>query len=100
MTKQPAIYILASQPNGTLYIGATSNLPQRIYQHQHGLIEGFTKKYHVKILVYFELYQDMITAIEREKSLKGVTRHKKIALIESENPKWEDLAIKFDIFKS
>lgn len=99
MIKQPAIYILASQRNGTLYIGVTSNLPQRIYQHQHGLIEGFTKKYNVKILVYFEFCQDMLTAIEREKSLKGMMRHKKIALIESENPEWEDLAVKVDIFK-
>ncbi|MDP1659456.1 MAG: GIY-YIG nuclease family protein [Methylotenera sp.] len=100
MNKQPAIYILASQRNGTLYIGVTSNLPQRIYQHQHGLIEGFSKKYNTKILVYLEMYEDMLTAISREKSLKGITRKKKIALIELNNSKWEDLAIKLEIFRS
>jgi putative endonuclease len=99
LSKQPAIYILASQYNGTLYIGVTSNLSQRIYQHQHRLIEGFSKKYNTKILVYFELYEDMLTAISREKSLKGITRKKKIALIESNNSQWEDLAIKLEIFR-
>jgi len=99
LNKQPAIYILANQRNGTLYIGVTSNLPQRIYQHQHGLIEGFSKKYNTKLLVYFEMYEDMLTAISREKSLKGITRRKKIALIESNNSKWEDLAIKLEIFR-
>ncbi len=99
MNKQPAIYILASQRNGTLYIGVTSNLPQRIYQHQHGLIDGFSKKYNAKILVYIEMYEDMLTAISREKSLKGITRKKKIALIELNNSKWEDLAIKLEIFR-
>ena len=96
--KQPAVYILASKRNGTLYIGVTSHLPQRVYQHKMGLVEGFTKKYDVKILVYFELCDDMVSAITREKSLKGIARAKKIALIESQNPEWVDLAEKLELF--
>ncbi len=99
MIKQPALYIIASQYNGTLYIGATSNLPQRMYQHREGLIDGFSKKYGIKILVYFEMFEDMQTAIAREKTLKGITRAKKITLIESANPNWEDLTIKLELLK-
>ena len=99
MPKQPAIYILASKYNGTLYNGVTSNLPQRMYQHREEIIEGFSKKYGIKMLVYFELCDDMVSAIAREKALKGITRAKKIALIESVNPNWEDLVIKFDLLK-
>ena len=99
MPKQPAVYILASKYNGTLYIGVTSNLPQRVYQHREGLVEGFTKKYDVKTLVYFELFEDMPNAIAREKMLKGITRAKKIALIEAANPKWEDLTNKLELLK-
>lgn len=99
MSKQPAVYILASKRNGTLYIGVTSNLPQRIYQHHKGLVEGFAKKYGVKMLVYFESFEDMLQAIAREKALKGITRAKKIALIESINSDWEDLALKLELFK-
>ncbi len=99
MFKQPAVYILASQYNGTLYIGVTSNLPQRIYQHREGLVEGFSKKYNTKMLVYFELCDDMLGAIAREKALKGITRAKKIALIEAQNSNWEDLTMKFDLLK-
>ena len=99
MPKQPAIYILASKYNGTLYIGVTSNLPQRMYQHREEIIEGFSKKYGIKMLVYFELCDDMVSAIAREKALKGITRAKKISLIESVNPNWEDLVIKFDLLK-
>ena len=99
MPKQPAIYILASKRNGTLYIGVTSNLPQRIYQHREGLVEGFSKKHGIKMLVYVEFCEYMLNAIEREKSLKGITRAKKIALIESTNPDWQDLAISLDLFK-
>ena len=97
MAKQPAIYILASQRNGTLYIGVTSNLPQRMYQHREEIVDGFSKKYGTKMLVYFELCEDMSCAITREKSLKGITRAKKIALIESVNPEWEDLVIKLEL---
>ena len=99
MPKQPAIYILASKYNGTLYIGVTSNLPQRMYQHREEMIEGYSKKYGIKMLVYFELCDDMVSAIAREKALKGITRAKKISLIESVNPNWEDLVIKFDLLK-
>ena len=99
MPKQPAVYILASKYNGTLYIGVTSNLSQRMYQHREGMVEGFSKKYGVKLLVYFEMCEDMIDAIAKEKALKGITRAKKIALIESVNPDWEDLAKKLELLK-
>ena len=99
MSRQPAVYILASKYNGTLYIGVTSNLPQRMYQHREGLVEGFTKKYDVKTLVYFELFEDMPHVITREKALKGITRAKKVALIEAANAKWEDLVIKLELLK-
>ena len=99
MPKQAAVYILASKYNGTLYIGVTSNLPHRMVQHREEMIEGFSKKYGVKLLVYFEMCEDMCSAIAREKALKGITRAKKIALIETENPDWEDLVVKFDLLK-
>jgi putative endonuclease len=89
--KNPAIYILASKRNGTLYIGVTSDLIKRIYQHQNSEIDGFTKKYNVKTLVYFEQSEDMITAIAREKQLKKWNRSWKINLIEKSNPNWRDL---------
>ena len=89
--KQPAVYILASGRNGTLYTGVTSQLVQRIWQHKHDLAPGFTQKYRVHDLVYFELCDDMLTAIAREKQIKGGSRSKKIILIESVNPEWRDL---------
>ena len=89
--KQPAIYIMANKPNGTLYTGVTSNLIQRIWQHKQGFVQGFTKKYDIKTLVYFETCEDMTSAIEREKQIKAGSRKKKIDLIESINPKWNDL---------
>ncbi len=91
MDKQPAVYILASGYHGTLYIGVTSNLIQRIWQHKNDLVEGFTEKYEVHSLVYFELHGDMQTAIQREKQLKKWNRQWKIELIEKENPMWRDL---------
>jgi putative endonuclease len=97
MPKQPVVYMLASKPNGTLYIGVTSNLPQRMYQHREEIVDGFSKKYGIKKLVYFEMCDDMVSAITREKTLKGLSRAKKIALIESVNPNWEDLTIKLDL---
>ena len=97
MPKQPAVYTLASKYNGTLYIGVTSNLPNRMFEHREEKVEGFSKKYGVKLLVYFELCDDMLSAIARDKTLKGITRAKKIALIESENLRWEDLTIKLDL---
>ena len=99
MQKQPAVYMLANQRNGTLYIGVTSNLPHRVYQHREEIVEGFSKKYGTKVLVYFELCEDMGSAIAREKALKGLVRAKKIALIESVNPDWDDLAIKLELLK-
>ena len=91
MNKQPAVYILASKRNGTLYIGVTSNLPARVWQHKNDLAEGFTKKYGVHRLVYFEIYDDMSEAIQREKRLKKWRRQWKIDLIEKTNPQWRDL---------
>ena len=88
---QPAIYILASQPRGTLYIGVTSSLIQRIWQHKSNLVEGFTKKYNIHTLVYYELHSTMQDAITREKQLKAGSRAKKLALIEKLNPMWLDL---------
>ncbi|MBQ7659933.1 MAG: GIY-YIG nuclease family protein [Alphaproteobacteria bacterium] len=85
------VYILASQKNGTLYIGATSDLIKRIWQHKTGFYSGFTKKYNVKLLVYYEIFSDIKEAIHREKVLKGWKRNKKIALIEQTNQEWEDL---------
>ena len=88
---QPAVYILASARNGTLYIGVTSNLVQRIWQHKNDVIEGFTEKYSVHSLVCFELLDDMTNAITREKQLKKWNRAWKLSLIEKQNPTWEDL---------
>ncbi|MCX6829481.1 MAG: GIY-YIG nuclease family protein [candidate division Zixibacteria bacterium] len=85
------IYILASRKNGTLYVGVTNNLPRRTYEHRNGLIEGFTKKYAVHQLVYFEDCGDISSAITREKQLKFWKRKWKIELIESFNPEWRDL---------
>ena len=91
MTKQPAVYILASKRNGTLYIGVTSDLVKRVWQHKNDVVEGFTKKYGVHTLVYYELHADMTEAIVREKRLKKWNRAWKIELIEKENPQWRDL---------
>lgn len=89
--KQPAVYILTNKRNGTLYTGVTSNLRRRIWQHKNGIFEGFTKQYHLRDLVYFELYEDMLTAIAREKAIKQRKRKWKLGLIEQDNPGWEDL---------
>ena len=94
MTKQPYVYILASKKNGTLYIGVTSNLIQRIWQHKNNQVEGFTKKYNVHTLVYYEQYEMMESAITREKQMKKWKRDWKIKLIEKDNPQWEDLWLK------
>ena len=91
MTKQPAVYILASRRNGTLYIGVTSDLVKRVWEHKQDLVGGFTKQYGVHTLVYFELHANMESAIEREKQLKKWNRAWKLELIEKENPGWEDL---------
>lgn len=89
--RQPCVYILASRRNGTLYVGVTSNLVQRIWQHKNNLAEGFTKKYGVHTLVWFEPHETMESAIGREKALKEWRRAWKLALIEEKNPQWCDL---------
>jgi putative endonuclease len=85
------VYILASCRNGTLYIGITSNLPRRIYEHKNKLADGFTKKYSVTQLVYLEEFSDVNEAIHREKCLKKWNREWKLRLIEKQNPNWRDL---------
>jgi putative endonuclease len=91
MSKQGYIYILANQSFGTIYIGVTSNLVKRIYEHKAKLISGFTKKYDLTNLVYYEIYEDILNAIEREKQLKKFGRKKKLELITRFNEKWIDL---------
>jgi len=86
-----AVYLMASMKQGTLYIGVNSNLPKRGYEHRNEVTEGFTKKYGVHRLVWYELYETMESAIRREKRLKKYKREQKIRLIEKENPEWEDL---------
>ena len=85
------VYILASKRNGTLYIGVTSNLTKRIYEHKNNLIEGFTKKYNIHNLIYYEITKGVNSAIAREKQLKRWKRNWKIELIEKNNPEWKDL---------
>ncbi len=89
--KQPAVYILASGKNGTLYTGVTSDLVKRVWQHKQDLVESYTKRYQVHLLVYYELCDDMLSAIVREKQIKAGSRNKKIRLIESNNANWLDL---------
>jgi len=87
------VYILASRRNGTLYVGVTNNLIGRVSEHREGLVPGFTKRYGVKMLVYFEEHHDIDEAIRREKRLKRWRRQWKLDLIESKNPQWRDLWI-------
>ena len=89
--KQPAVYILASQRNGTLYIGVTSDLVKRLWEHRNNVVEGFTQRYDVHRLVYFEQHEGMAAAITREKQLKKWNRAWKLRLIEEHNPEWLDL---------
>jgi putative endonuclease len=91
MANQPCVYILASQRNGTLYVGVTSDLVKRIWEHRNDAVDGFTKKYGVHILAYYELHAEMLAAITREKQIKKWERAWKIELIESVNPEWRDL---------
>jgi len=92
MTKTYYIYILASKRNGTLYIGVTNDLERRLYEHKNNLLEGFTNKYNVHNLVYYEDVTDVHAALQREKQLKRWTRKWKLELIEKVNPEWRDLA--------
>lgn len=89
--KKHYVYILASKRNGTLYIGVTNDLMRRVYEHKNNLIDGFTKKHVVHRLVYYEQYDDVVNAIQREKRLKKWNRQWKIELIEKENPEWKDI---------
>ena len=88
---QPCVYILASKRNGTLYVGVTSNLAKRVWEHREQLVEGFTRKYGVHELVCYEIHDDMISAITREKQIKKWNRAWKLKLIEKVNPNWRDL---------
>ncbi len=91
MTKQPVVYILASKRNGTLYIGVTSNLIKRVWEHKNKLVKGFSKQYDVHQLVWYELHESMESAIMREKRVKGWKRSWKLNLIERMNPDWKNL---------
>ena len=85
------VYIMTNKRNGTLYVGVTNNLTRRVYEHKHKLVPGFTSKYGLSILVYYELFNDIRDAIAREKQIKGWLRIRKKALIDSQNPEWKDL---------
>ena len=91
MERQPCVYMLASKRNGTLYIGVTSNLVKRIWEHENRTIEGFSKKYNVTLLVWYEVHETMASAISREKAIKNWKRAWKIKVIEAMNPEWRDL---------
>jgi len=91
MEKQPCVYIMASRTKGVLYIGVSSNLPKRIWEHKNKVLKGFSSKYNVDLLVWYEIHETMESAILREKTLKKWNRNWKIRLIESQNPQWKDL---------
>lgn len=91
MERQPCVYLLASKRNGTLYTGVTSNLLKRVWEHKNNVVEGFTKKYNVHILVWYEVHEAMESAIQREKAIKNWKRSRKIKVIEATNPNWGDL---------
>ncbi len=88
--KQPAVYIMANHRNGTIYTGVTSDLVRRVWQHREGTV-GFTARYGCKVLVWYEIHDEMLPAIAREKQIKAGSRRKKLALIEAMNPNWTDL---------
>jgi len=89
--KQPTVYVMANQRNGTPYTGVTSNLVQRVYQHRESIMPGFSSRYGCKLLVWYEQHDDMAGVIAREKQVKGGSREDKLALIEALNPDWRDL---------
>ena len=91
MEKKFYVYILANKPNGTLYVGVTSDIVKRIWQHKNSMVAGFTRKYGIKILVYYEVHGNAETAITREKQIKKWRRTWKLQLIEERNPQWKDL---------
>ncbi|OGD69386.1 hypothetical protein A3I18_02405 [Candidatus Campbellbacteria bacterium RIFCSPLOWO2_02_FULL_35_11] len=90
--KTAYVYIMSSKKNGTIYTGVTSNLEKRVYEHKNNVVKGFTQKYNVHILVYYEFGENILSAIEREKQIKGGSRKNKIKLIEKDNPEWRDLS--------
>ena len=85
------IYIMASERNGTLYIGVTNDLTRRVYEHKNNLLDGFTKNHNIKLLVYFEIYDNIEEALKREKNMKAWQRSWKMRIIEEQNPHWNDL---------
>jgi putative endonuclease len=89
--KQYYVYILTNARNGTLYTGVTNDLIRRVYEHKNDLIDGFSKKYHTKILVYYEVHNEIEVAIKREKNIKAWQRNWKLRIIEEQNPEWNDL---------
>lgn len=89
--RQPCVYIVANQPNGTIYAGVTSNLVQRVWQHKNNIIKGFSSRYDTHSLVWYEMHPTMESAIIREKRLKNWKREWKLKLIERDNPQWKDL---------
>ena len=89
--KLPCVYILANRKNGTIYTGVTSNLQKRVWEHKNNIVKGFTQKYKIHKLVYYEIHETMSSAIGREKQIKAGSRRKKITLIEKDNPLWRDL---------
>lgn len=91
MEKQPCVYLLTNKRNGTLYVGVTSNLPKRVWEHKTKVVKGFTEKYGVDKLVWYERHETMESAIQREKSMKFWKRHWKLKIIEEMNPDWRDL---------
>jgi putative endonuclease len=91
MNKNPCVYILASRRNGTIYVGVTSNLIKRVWEHKNDVVDGFTKRYRVHTLVWYELHATMESAISREKAIKEWKRKWKLDLIEQGNPEWNDL---------
>ncbi len=89
--KRGFVYFMSNKKDGVIYIGVSSELVQRVYQHRNGLVKGFTQKYNLKSLVYYEVHDCITAAIEAEKKLKNLHRTKKIAIIEQMNPQWQDL---------
>jgi putative endonuclease len=85
------VYIMTNRPNGTLYVGVTNNLPRRIWEHREGLVVGFTKRYGLKRLVFFERHEHIVSAIQREQNIKHWPRRWKLRVISAQNPKWADL---------
>jgi putative endonuclease len=90
MAKQPCVYLMASRRNGTLYVGVTSDLIKRVWEHKNGVVEGFTKRYNVHKLAWYEVHESMESAIAREKAIKAWNRKWKLGLIEKTNPEWKD----------